>query len=276
MAKRKKDRELAEELYEKEDVIEIKPSGELIREFDKKISEVLFARQEAGILHNSFEWGMDVYECIKRGDKQNLIGMLQKRGEWRFGVLAEEELRSIKNRAICMISFVVQSLIIEKLLYNEICYSISDACIQWIEESSAKEEIATKLYLSLVKLTDEIQLHKEKNYHYLVKRTKEYIYKHFHEELTVEKTAEALGITPDYLSKIFKKAEGVSLKRYILQERITRAENLLRYSEYSIIEISKYLGFSTQSHFTQVFKKYCGMTPQAFRNQYSEGYQDKM
>lgn len=92
----------------------------------------------------------------------------------------------------------------------------------------------------------------------------------------MEKTAEALGITPDYLSKIFKKTEGVSLKRYILQERITRAENLLRYSEYSIIEISKYLGFSTQSHFTQVFKKYCGMTPQAFRNQYSEGYQDKM
>ena len=110
----------------------------------------------------------------------------------------------------------------------------------------------------------------------MVKRTKEYVYKHFHEELTVEKIAKALGVNSDYLSRVFKKAEGISLKRYILQERTTRAKNLLRYSDYSILEISKYLGFSTQSHFTEVFKRFSDMTPQAFRNQYSELYKEEM
>ncbi|GAA0264676.1 hypothetical protein GCM10008922_24720 [Faecalicatena contorta] len=276
MSIKKDNTERALSLLEQEPPGAIKVNTELIREFDKTVSEILFARHEAGVLHNSFEWGAALYECVKQGDRDGLLPILENRGQWRYGVLAKEELRSAKNGAICMISFVVQSVISEKLIYSELGYSISDACIQLIEQSETKEEIITKLYLSLLKFTDEIQKYRNVKYHYMVKRTKEYVYKHFHEELTVEKIAKALGVNSDYLSRVFKKAEGISLKRYILQERTTRAKNLLRYSDYSILEISKYLGFSTQSHFTEVFKRFSDMTPQAFRNQYSELYKEEM
>lgn len=276
MSMKRENTERTLSLLEQETQGAIKVNAELIREFDKTVSEILFARHEAGVLHNSFEWGAALYECVKQGDKDSMMHILENRGQCKYGVLAKDELRSAKNGAICMISFVVQSVISEKLLYSELGYSISDACIQLIEQSETREEIMTKLYFCLLKFTDEIQKHRNKKYHYMVKRTKEHIYKHLHEELTVEKIAKGLGVNSDYLSRIFKKAEGLSLKYYILQERTTRAKNLLRYSDYSILEISKYLGFSTQSHFTEVFKRFSDMTPQAFRNQYSELYKEEM
>lgn len=263
-------------LLERNEPDRIMVNSELFIEFEQKVSDILFARQESGVLHNSFEWGTVVYGFVKNGDKESLLSFLEKRGEWKFGVLAEDEVRSAKNAAICMLSFVIQSAIAEKLLWDELGFSLSDASIQMIELAKTKKDVLTKLYISLWKFTDEIEKHREKDYHYLIKRTKEYIYKHFHEELTVNQIAKALGVNPDHISRVFKKAEGISLKHYILQERITRAKNLLKYSEYSILEIGQYLGFSTQSHFTEVFKRLSGMTPQVFRKQYSEIYREKI
>lgn len=276
MSVNREDSEQAISLFGHEAYGEIKINEELFKEFDKKVSEILFARQEAGVLHNSFEWGTVLYECMKRGDKDSILPLLKKRGEWKFGVLAKEELRSAKNAAICMISFAIQSAISEKLFDEETGFLLSDASIQLLEQADTKEGVTARLYVSLCRFTDEIQKHQEKNYHYLIKRTKEYICKHFHEELTVNQIAKTLGVNPDYISRIFKKAEGISLKHYIMRERIASAKNMLKYSDYSISEIGQYLGFSTQSHFTEVFKRFCGMTPQVFRNQYSDLYKDEM
>jgi AraC-like DNA-binding protein len=50
-----------------------------------------------------------------------------------------------------------------------------------------------------------------------------------------------------------------------LREKVKLARNLLIYSEYSIENIGLYLGFSSQSHFGRVFKKYTGVTPNIYR-----------
>ena len=54
-----------------------------------------------------------------------------------------------------------------------------------------------------------------------------------------------------------------------MKEKIKLAENLLIYSEYSIEQIGLYLGFSSQSHFGTIFKKYENMTPKQYRNCYA-------
>ena len=55
---------------------------------------------------------------------------------------------------------------------------------------------------------------------------------------------------------------------------IQAAENLLKYSEYSFIEITNYLCFSSESHFIHTFKKYTGCTPIEFRNFYLKHEQE--
>ena len=105
-----------------------------------------------------------------------------------------------------------------------------------------------------------------------VKQAKEYIYKHLHEEIFIKDMAKALGISAEYLSRTFHKAEGITLKQYILDERIERAKNLLRFSDRSVSEIARYLAFSSSSHFADVFRKKTGKNPVRYRQDFSDAY----
>ena len=55
-------------------------------------------------------------------------------------------------------------------------------------------------------------------------------------------------------------------KQKEINEKIEEAKKLLRYSTKSLSAISTYLGFSSQSHFSRVFKKYVGENPSVYRN----------
>ena len=61
---------------------------------------------------------------------------------------------------------------------------------------------------------------------------------------------------------------GIPISEYILNLKIEKAKNLLQYSDYSIVDISNYLAFSSQSHFIQVFQKKTGTTPHKYRTKY--------
>ncbi|MGM9597252.1 MAG: helix-turn-helix domain-containing protein [Eubacteriales bacterium] len=52
----------------------------------------------------------------------------------------------------------------------------------------------------------------------------------------------------------------------MLKEKTEEAKRLLRYTDKTSVAISAYLGFSSQSHFSKVFKKYTGKTPNEYRD----------
>jgi AraC-like DNA-binding protein len=88
-----------------------------------------------------------------------------------------------------------------------------------------------------------------------------YVLRHLSETITVEDIAEKLYISRPYLSKKFKQDTGISLTQFILKEKIEEAKTLIKQSDKSISMIASYLGFSSQSHFSRVFKQYTGYTP---------------
>lgn len=242
-------------------------------EFGRRVSQILFVRQENGSLHNSFEWGYTFYESVKNYDLEGLDRLLDvSQQDWRVGVLGPDELRSAKNACLCLMSYVAQTALKEKLMENERMYVILDACIQLLEECKDRREVVLRTYSSLYIMAEEIRQYRQTNYHYLVRRAKEYVYKHFHERITVETIAQKLKVSVPYLTRVFKETEQMTLKQYIQKERIKRAKSMLRYSEDPIQSIAQYLGFSSQSHFTELFKRTTGMTPLNYRNQYSEIY----
>ena len=71
-----------------------------------------------------------------------------------------------------------------------------------------------------------------------------------------------------HLSRIFHKEMGITISKYIIQKRMEAAENMLKFTDYSCIEIANYLCFSSESHFIQTFKKHLGITPKCFRDSY--------
>lgn len=94
----------------------------------------------------------------------------------------------------------------------------------------------------------------------------EYIYIHIHERITVDGLADYTGLSPSHLSRIFKQETGVSISDYIREKKVEKAQELLQFSDFSLIEISNFLSFSSQSHFTQLFREFTGMTPKKYRD----------
>lgn len=86
-------------------------------------------------------------------------------------------------------------------------------------------------------------------------------------EISRDELAGQVFMSPDYLTKLFKKETGMSLSEYITAKRIALARQLLETTELSIVEISRRAGFSYSSYFVRIFKKKTGITPQQYRQE---------
>ena len=92
-----------------------------------------------------------------------------------------------------------------------------------------------------------------------------YIQHHLSEAISTEDIANALFMSRCHLSTKFKAETGETLVDFILKEKTEEAKRLLRYTDKTAVSISNYLGFSSQSHFSRVFKKYTGKSPNEYR-----------
>ena len=99
----------------------------------------------------------------------------------------------------------------------------------------------------------------------LVKKAVAYIDEHATEGMTRWQLAEAVHVSEDYLTRIFRKEIGVSPWEYINNHRIHKSINLLRHSTLTIAEIAGECGFQDQAYFTRVFRKITGKSPTMVR-----------
>ncbi len=105
----------------------------------------------------------------------------------------------------------------------------------------------------------------------LIGQVKSYITAHLKEELRVEQMAKLFCISPDYLSKVFKREEGIGIGDYILEERMFLAGELMKAGQASVSRIAYECGYDNYSYFTKVFKKKYGMTPREFMQSGEKG-----
>ena len=98
-------------------------------------------------------------------------------------------------------------------------------------------------------------------------RVLEYIAAELQEDLSLAVLAEIAGMNLYYFSRLFKQSTGLSPHRYILEQRIRRAQHFLRTSDMTILEASVRSGFANQGHFTKVFRRFVGVTPTEYRAQ---------
>jgi AraC-like DNA-binding protein len=78
--------------------------------------------------------------------------------------------------------------------------------------------------------------------------------------------ASIMGLSASRFSHVFKAAHGVAPYRYILRRRIEKAKTLLCNCDATIAAISGQVGFSSESRFRQIFVRYTGATPSAYRS----------
>lgn len=255
--------------------VQLKWNEDKMDELSHRLEKILFQRQESGILHNTALWSEGIFEAVCSGDEDRVRELMEQeiRLEGEAGILARDPFRSLRDLVICSVATVTAHIIREGILDSEMAYSISDACIQMVEDTRREEELFEVAGAFCLTLCRHVKKWKSE-YHPLVRQTKEYVFKHFHEKIVIEDMAAQLGVSASYLGLIFRKSEGMTLHQFIVREKVERGKNLLRYSDYDLHTISQYLGFASQSHFGREFKKYTGDTPAAYRARKNQLYRD--
>ncbi|MCF0137717.1 MAG: helix-turn-helix transcriptional regulator, partial [Oscillospiraceae bacterium] len=98
-----------------------------------------------------------------------------------------------------------------------------------------------------------------------VRSVRSYTLRHISRRVTAEELSRELGMSRSHFCRRFKEETGVAVTDFITELRIDEAKRLLTVSRKSLGEISDCLGFSSQSHFQNVFKAHTGETPTEYR-----------
>jgi AraC family transcriptional regulator len=99
-----------------------------------------------------------------------------------------------------------------------------------------------------------------------LRKVEDYVSGNLAEEISVEALAELVDLSPFHFSRVFKQATGMTPLQFVTRERITRAQQLIRETSRSLIEIALDVGYTSPSYFTKVFRRVTRVTPTEFRS----------
>ncbi len=100
----------------------------------------------------------------------------------------------------------------------------------------------------------------------LIASIQEYIEQNLDGRLLLNEVAEVFGLSPAYLSSIFKKNTDVGFSEFVSTRKIEKAKELLLKEDMKVYEVSDALGFESAYYFSKVFKKVEGMSPREYVN----------
>lgn len=233
------------------------------------LEEYQLDQSEGGRSH---EAGMDFERKLLQAVAQGDVEFLKKTINEKlpdFGDIGYISNNSIKQKEYLVVSTI--TLITRAAIYGgvqkELAHELGDVYLKKLSKSVDTGIIDDRLtYEAIIGFTELVRKTKENNSNLLyVEKCKDYVAKNLRKDITVGDIAPAIGLSRTYLSRLFHNEEGITLQNYIQKEKCYHAAQMLKYSNYSISQISQYLGFSSQSYFGSCFKKWYNMTPIAYR-----------
>lgn len=235
---------------------------------EKKLRYMEFVSREAGWRHHTHAEDTWQFELLQAGDMRAVEEGIIRFRSVNNGHLSDDPVR---NRKYLFVASVTQACraAINGGMDTERAYNASDLFIQKMDTLATEEEICKlQVYMMTFYTREMAELDRKRVYSKPVVICMDYIYNHLHEPIRIQALAEQVDLNASYLSTLFKKEAGCSISDYILSKRMEAARNMLKYSEYSYAEISAILAFSSQSHFSRIFKKETGYTPKEYRDRF--------
>ena len=234
----------------------------------RALSDSVFEQRENATNHTSYAQELLLLNTIKAGDLKGLeylSGSVFLQDNFH---LSDNPLRQSVYQFISSLTMITR-FAVEGGLDEELAFNMCEVYIQKVDQCKTSLEVTSLLYAAAADFTTRVRNARNKNgYSGHIVRCMDYIFRHLHDVITLEDLSGETGLSPAYLSVLFKKETGLPLADFIQVQRMEEAKNLLRFSEYRIAEISSYLAFSSQSYFTSVFKRHTGMTPKKYREAY--------
>lgn len=101
-----------------------------------------------------------------------------------------------------------------------------------------------------------------------IREAKAWLAQNFAGNPSLEEAAEAVGMSPAYLSTLFKKEVGIGFSDYLIQLRCEEAKRLMRETDEPMTVISERVGYQDAKYFSRIFRKTVGIKPSEYRKLY--------
>lgn len=260
--------DILEVQYTDDDLLQVNHLTQVQDETLQEEQTVFHMQQdEEDAYHHTYREEQFLLTCVREGREEEALAF-SKNMDRELGKMSRQEKNHWNNAAVAAITLCTRAAI-EGGISPGIAYQLSDFYIQKVDQSPdilQKLDYRNKAIADMAGRVKERRSQERESIY--VEQCKDYISKNYREKIYLEDMAAAIGLSPSYLSRFFYKETGVHLQDYINEFRVERAANLLRFSEESLLHISEYLCFQSQSYFGKIFKKYKNMTPKEYREYY--------
>lgn len=214
----------------------------------------------------SYSIEKDIIKKVMNGDVDGLIDGAKKIPSVSSGNLSSHLIRHQKNFFIKLETIVARASIEAGLDVDEI-FSLEEMYIRKCESLEDIDRIKNLQYHMIIDFADRVNKMNQYNQNnsLLVSQISKYIQNHILESIKTSDIANYLNKSRGRITTEFKNQTGINLSDFIRIKKIEEAEELLSHTDKSLVFISNYLGFSSQSHFCKVFKDIKGVTPDQYR-----------
>ncbi len=220
---------------------------------------------EPTFIHNTYELEQQLISIVEHGRIEDLKELYVTPPIGRAGTLAQDALRQQKNLFICCTTLVTRAAI-HGGLDREISFSLSDLYIQKVELLDCCSDVMDLQINMITEFTERVNdatCGEKANPQ--IRKIRTYILQHLSEKITTDRMAKLLGINRTYLNELFQRETNMSPSAYVMKLRLDEAKRLLAISKKPLQEIADHLGFSSQSHFQNTFRREFGITPTEYR-----------
>jgi len=224
---------------------------------DTAIREMLIT----GYRHHFYETERQMLDAYMQGEAEVLDSVLSFT-ENNAHMLGPNPRRALMNSTICLVTVVCRAAI-RHGAENEYCFALSDYYINRIEAVKEPEDL---LELTREILSDFRELalkNRGRSCSPVIRKALRYIDGHLYEPCRIRDIAEHVKRNPNYLSGMFQKETGVTIRGYITGKKMELAGGLLK-NDYKVTDVAEMLGFSSASHFSNKFYDYYGVRPSRF------------
>jgi two-component system, response regulator YesN len=210
----------------------------------------------------------ELVDLIRIGDRKKARELLDEiLGTALFR--SHEHLGILKARALEII-FAIARVAVEAGANLEEILGFKYQYVQNLSRDDSQES----LYYFLMKAFDQLFecIYQSRNIQHttVFARAKAHIWKNYNQGVSLKNLALAVGISPYYLSHLFRKEMGTSFLEYLTSVRLSAAKSLLRQNNLSMMDICLEVGYQDPSHFAKIFKRKEGVHPTEYRKRQLE------
>jgi two-component system response regulator YesN len=211
---------------------------------------------------------LEDYDVLEASNGKEALALLQRANEIKLvildvmmpGLSGTEVLREIKKQdpdlgIIILTAFSSKDVVIDALKGHA-----DDYIEKPLDPQKIREVIERILDLKRGKETFASDSMSGK-----IEKVKRFIERNCFKKVALKEAAEAVFLSPKYLSRIFKQKTKMGFNEYKLKTKIERAKELLTKSGYNVNQVSEKLGYENTESFIRQFKKFTRLTPTSFR-----------